>query len=56
MRSSAPLPLEVDGEVTGLSATGYDARCLPRAVDVVVDPSSPYFPGRGGQGEAVGEG
>lgn len=56
VRSSAPLPLEVDGEVTGLSATGYDARCLPRAVDVVVDPSSPYFPGCGGQGEAVGEG
>lgn len=42
VESSKPLPIEVDGEAgTGL-VTGFEARVLPRAARVIVDPVSPY--------------
>lgn len=41
--SSAPIPLEVDGEVTGDVVDSYEARVLPGCIRLVVDKMSPYF-------------
>ena len=42
IESSAPVPLEIDGEVMPGLVGAYEARVLPAAVRVVVDPMSPY--------------
>lgn len=42
IESADPAPLEIDGEVVGEVVTSYEARALPRAVRLVVDPLSPY--------------
>lgn len=42
--SSEPLPLEVDGDVIDGTVMGYRARTLAGAINVIVDPSSPYYP------------
>ena len=42
VESTAPMPLEVNGEVTCHDIYAYSARCLPGAVNVVVDYMSPY--------------
>ena len=44
VRSSVPLPFEVDGEAIEGLVSGYRARILEKAVRMVVDPSSPYYP------------
>ena len=40
--SSVPVPLEVDGDVAPGLVSSYEARVLPRAAQLVVDPMSPY--------------
>lgn len=40
-----PIPLEIDGEVMGVSVTHYEARVLPGAARIIVDGSSPYSTG-----------
>ncbi|WP_455138405.1 diacylglycerol/lipid kinase family protein [Thermophilibacter sp.] len=42
VRSSEPVPIEVDGEVIDGMVTAWEARVLPGAARVVVDPMSPY--------------
>lgn len=42
VESAVPLPVEVDGEVEPGLVTRYEARALPGAARVVVDPVSPY--------------
>lgn len=42
IESTAPVPLEIDGEVIEGPVTSYEARALPGAVRIVVDPLSPY--------------
>lgn len=36
--------MQIDGDVVADAVTGYVARVLPRANDVVVDQTSPYYP------------
>lgn len=42
IESSEPAPLEIDGEVVAGIVRSYEARVLPRAASIVVDPMSPY--------------
>lgn len=42
VRSSEGVPIEVDGEIVGGMVTSWEARALPGAARVVVDPMSPY--------------
>lgn len=42
IESSELVPLEIDGEVVPGLVRSYEARALPRAVRLVVDPLSPY--------------
>ncbi len=42
VRSSAPLPLQLDGDVMKGLVTQYEARCLPGSNLIVVDGHSPY--------------
>lgn len=54
VRSSEPIPMQVDGEVVCDAVTEWEARCLPGAVHLVVDrlsrycgekaPATPRFP------------
>ncbi len=43
VESSSPIPMQIDGDVVADAVTGYVARVLPRANDVVVDQTSPYY-------------
>lgn len=42
IESGCPVPLEIDGEVVDDLVTAYEARALPKAARLVVDPLSPY--------------
>ncbi|MGI6229441.1 MAG: diacylglycerol/lipid kinase family protein [Tractidigestivibacter sp.] len=44
VRSSEPIPLEVDGDVVCPSVTEYQARVVPSCCNVIVDSMSPYRP------------
>ena len=40
-----PIPLEIDGEVMGVSVSHYEARAMPGAARIIVDSGSPYSTG-----------
>lgn len=42
IESASPVPLEIDGEVIGGLVSSYEARALPGAARIIVDPMSPY--------------
>lgn len=43
VRSSVPLPLQLDGDAVDGLVTGYRARCLPGSNRIIVDSHSPYY-------------
>ena len=44
VESSVPIPMQIDGDVVADAVMGYQARVLPGANDIIVDPTSPYYP------------
>ena len=45
VESNRPIPLEIDGDVMGVSVTHYEARVIPGAVNIIVDGASRYSTG-----------
>ena len=43
VQSSVPLPVQCDGDPLDATVTSYEARCLPEANLIVIDPHSPYY-------------
>ena len=43
VRSSEPLPLELDGDPTGDVVSSYEVRCLPGSNPIVIDEHSYYY-------------
>ncbi len=45
VESSSPTPMQIDGDFIATSVSGYAARVLPHANNLIVDPTSPYYQG-----------
>ena len=43
VRSAAPMPLEIDGDVVSRSTRDWHVSVVPAACQVIVDPMSPYY-------------